>query len=85
MTYEQMQAKQLRLSLLLAAIFLVTLFSVPFLNQCAPETMMTPVLGVPLVWLYVGVLLHLEFWVIAVLYTTYSNRWEAELSNERSN
>lgn len=80
MTYEQMQAKQLRLSLLLAAIFLVSMFSVPFLNHSAPDTMLTPVMGIPMVWLLVGIVLHLEFWVIAVVYTLLSNRWEGEIA-----
>lgn len=82
MTYEQMQARQLKLSVLLAAIFLLTVFSVPFLNASMPEQMLTPVLGIPFVWLLVGVFFHLEFWVIAVIYTTYSNRWEDELIDE---
>jgi len=81
MTYDQMQAKQLRLSLALAATFLASVFAIPFLNQSVPETMLTPVLGLPLVWLWVGIVLHLEFWAIAIVYTLYSNKWEAELSN----
>lgn len=82
MTYEQMQAKQLQLSILLAAVFLVSMFAIPFLNQALPDTMLSPVMGMPLVWLVVGILLHLEFWVIATVYTVYSNKWEREMSNE---
>lgn len=82
MTYEQMQAKQLQLSILLAAVFLVSMFAIPFLNQALPDTMLSPVMGMPLVWLVVGILLHLEFWVIAIVYTVYSNKWEREMSNE---
>ena len=81
MTYDQMQARQLKLSVLLAVIFLLTLFSVPFLNQLFPDTMLSLVLGIPLCWLLVGILFHLEFWVIAVLYAYYSNRWEGELTD----
>ena len=80
MTFEQMQRKQLKLSVLLAAIFLVTMFSVPFLNAAFTEQMLTPVLGLPFVWLLCGFLLHLEFWIIAIVYTTYSNRWETEVA-----
>ena len=82
MTYEQMQAKQLKLSVLLAVIFLLTVFSVPFLNSAMPDQMLTPVAGLPFVWLLVGILFHVEFWIIAVVYTTYSNRWEEELIDE---
>jgi uncharacterized membrane protein (DUF485 family) len=82
-TFEQMQRRQLRLSVTLAIVFLVSVFSIPFLNQVAPEAMLTPVLGLPFVWLYVGILLHLEFWTIAVVYTVLSNRWERQLVDRR--
>lgn len=81
MTYEQMQARQLRLSLLLAVIFLVSIFSIPFLNYLFTETMLTPVLGIPFAWLLVGILFHVEFWAMALVYVTFSNRWEEELVN----
>lgn len=82
MTYEQMQSRQLKLSALLAALFLVTVFIIPFLNYLFPEAMLAPVLGMPLSWLVVGILFHLEFWAIAFVYTHYSNRWEEEVTNE---
>jgi uncharacterized membrane protein (DUF485 family) len=81
-TYEQMQRRQLRLSGLLAVIFLVTVFSVPFLNAAVPETMFAPVFGIPLAWLLVGILYHVEFWVMALIYVTYSNRWEREVLSD---
>ncbi len=82
MTYEQMQKRQLRLSLALAVVFLITVFSIPFLNYLFPEAMLTLIFGIPACWLIVGILLHLEFWIIAFAYTYYSNRWESELNNE---
>lgn len=81
MTYPQMQAKQLQLSIVLAVVFLLSMFTIPLLNAVATEAMLVPVLGIPLVWLLVGCCLHLEFWAIAVLYTVYSNKWESELSD----
>jgi uncharacterized membrane protein (DUF485 family) len=78
-TFVEMQRRQLRLSLVLAAVFLVSVFVIPVLNYAAPDAMLTPVLGMPFVWLYVGVLLHLEFWTIATVYTVLSNRWERAL------
>lgn len=83
MTFEQMQRRQLRLSVTLAIVFLVSVFSIPVLNYVAPDAMLTPVLGLPFVWLYVGVVLHLEFWTIAVVYTVLSNRWERQLVDDR--
>lgn len=81
MTFKEMQRRQLRLSLVLAAVFLVSLFSIPLLNYAAPDAMLTPVLGLPFVWLYVGVVLHLEFWTIAIVYALLSNRWERALQD----
>lgn len=82
MTFRDMQRRQLRLSIRLAVVFLVSVFMIPFLNQLAPDAMLTPVFGVPFVWLYVGVVLHLEFWTIAIVYTVLSNRWEAALLDQ---
>ncbi len=82
MTYEQMQARQLKLSGLLAVIFLLTVFSVPFLNAAFPDQMLAPVMGIPFVWLLVGVFFHVEFWIIALVYTIYSNRWETEVISD---
>jgi uncharacterized membrane protein (DUF485 family) len=81
-TFMEMQRRQLRLSVTLAVLFLGSVFTIPLLNYVAPDAMLTPVFGLPLVWLYVGVLLHLEFWAIAIVYTVLSNRWERELRDE---
>lgn len=82
MTYEQMQRRQLKLSGLLAVIFLITVFSVPFLNAAFTEAMLTPVMGIPFAWLLVGILFHVEFWILALIYVTYSNRWETEVISD---
>ena len=82
MTFREMQRRQLRLSVVLAAIFIASVFTVPLLNHAAPDAMLSPVLGIPFVWLYVGVVLHLEFWSIAILYTVLSNRWERSLVDD---
>jgi uncharacterized membrane protein YagU involved in acid resistance len=63
-------------------MFIVSVFTVPLLNHAAPDAMLSPVLGIPFVWLYVGVVLHLEFWIIAIVYTVLSNRWEAALLDQ---
>lgn len=82
MTYARMQTRQLRLSVVLAVLFLATMFVVPFLNECATESMMAPVMGMPFVWFFVGIVFHLEFWTIAGVYTLFSNRWEAEVTDD---
>ena len=85
MTFRDMQRRQLRLSIGLAVLFLVSVFAIPVLNLAIPDVMLTPVLGLPFVWLYVGILLHLEFWAIAILYTVLSNRWERQLVDAEGN
>jgi uncharacterized membrane protein (DUF485 family) len=82
MTAKDMQRRQLRLSLTLAGVFLVSVFVIPVLNFLVPDAMLTPVFGLPFVWLYVGVLLHVEFWTIAIVYTVLSNRWEQALDEQ---
>jgi uncharacterized membrane protein (DUF485 family) len=78
-SFHEMQHRQLRLSIGLAAVFLVSVFVIPLLNYAIPDVMLTPVFGLPFVWLYVGIALHLEFWAIAIVYTVLSNRWERQL------
>ena len=77
MTFGELHRRQVRLSVALAAVFFVSVFTIPVLNHLAPDAMLTPVLGLPFVWLYVGVGLHLEFWAIAIIYTLLTNRWES--------
>lgn len=79
MTFNEMQRRQLRLSVTLSIVFLVSIFSIPVLNGLAPDAMLTPVLGIPFVWLYAGIFLHAEFWITAAVYTVLSNRWERQL------
>ncbi len=81
MTYQEMQARQLQMSIVLAVIFLISMFTIPFLNSLATEAMLVPVFGIPLVWFLVGFVLHIVFWAIAILYTVYSNKWESELND----
>ncbi len=50
MTFVEMQHRQLRLSLVLAVVFPVSVFVIPLLNYLAPDVMLTPVLGLPFVW-----------------------------------
>jgi uncharacterized membrane protein (DUF485 family) len=82
MTYEEMQQKQFNLSLVLAIIFLISIFVIPFLNYYLTEDMFTPIWGIPFAWLYVGVFLHVEFWISAFIYTLFSNQWEAAMRDE---
>jgi len=62
--HELMQ-RQLRLSILCAASFLVALLGLPLANYFLPELMATRVLGFTLTWLILGVLFFPLVWIIA--------------------
>lgn len=57
--------RQLKLSILCAAAFLVMLFGVPLANYYAPTLMAKRVGGFTLSWLLVGVLSFPAVWVIS--------------------
>ncbi len=57
--------RQLKLSILCAAAFLVMLLGVPLANYFAPQLMATRVAGFTLSWLLVGVLSFPAVWVIS--------------------
>jgi uncharacterized membrane protein (DUF485 family) len=57
--------RQLKLSIVCAATFIVALFCLPLLNFYAPELMATRVGGFTLTWLILGVLFFPYVWVIS--------------------
>lgn len=57
--------RQLKLSILCAAAFLVMLLGVPLANYYAPQLMATRVAGFTLSWLLVGVLSFPAVWLIS--------------------
>src|SRR5436190_22829571 len=57
--------KQLRLSILCAASFLVVLLGLPLANYFLPEVMATRVLGFTLTWLILGIGFFPAVWLIA--------------------
>src|SRR5689334_3671492 len=60
--------KQLRLSLLCAASFLVVLLGLPLANYFLPELMATRVLGFTLTWLILGIGFFPAVWLIAFIF-----------------
>ena len=57
--------RQLRLSILCAAAFLVVLLGLPLANYFLPELMATRVLGFTLTWLILGLAFFPMVWLIA--------------------
>ena len=60
--------KQLRLSIICAAAFLVVLLTLPLANYFIPEVMATRVFGFTLSWLILGVGFFPAVWVIAWIF-----------------
>ena len=60
--------RQLRLSIVCAAAFMVVLFGLPLLNYFQPALMATRVGGFTLTWLILGVLFFPAVWVISWIF-----------------
>src|SRR5437588_6871446 len=60
--------RQLRLSILCAAAFLVVLLGLPLANYFLPELMATRVLGFTLTWLILGIGFFPAVWLIAWIF-----------------
>ena len=68
--------RQLSLSIVCAATFLVALLGMPLLNYFAPELMARRVAGFTLSWLILGVLFFPFVWIISYVFIQRSLRLE---------
>src|SRR5437867_8216508 len=69
--------KQLRLSILCAASFLLVLLGLPLVNYFLPELMATRIFGFTLTWLVLGIGFFPAVWLIAWLFIRRSIALEA--------
>ena len=80
--------RQLKLSIICAATFMVALLGLPLFNYFLPELMATRVFGFTLTWFVLGVLFFPFVWLIAWLFIRRSIALEesevAEVSRERN-
>jgi len=60
--------KQLRLSLVCAASFLIVLLGLPLANYFAPDLMATRIFGFTLTWLILGIGFFPAVWLIAWIF-----------------
>jgi uncharacterized membrane protein (DUF485 family) len=72
--------RQLALSLSVAGAFLLLLFGLPIFNLLFPQLGALPVLGLPLSWLLLAVLIYPILWVLALYYVTTSRTFEDEFT-----
>ncbi len=72
--------RQLRLALSVAAVFLVILFGLPLMNLLFPELMQMRLLGLPMAWLALAVLVYPFVWALAVYFVSTARKYEDEFT-----
>lgn len=77
---EDLMRRQLRLALSVAAAFLVSVFGLPLMNLVFPELVQVRVLGLPLHWVAVAVLVYPLLWVLAAYFVSTSRKYEDEFT-----
>jgi hypothetical protein len=77
---EDLIRRQLRLGLSVAGAFLVILCGLPLMNLCFPQLVQLPVLGIPLSWLALTVLIYPFLWALAAYYVGTSRKYEDEFT-----
>ena len=77
---EDLIRRQLMLAISVAAVFLVILFGLPLMNLAFPELVQMRVLGLPMSWLALAVLVYPFVWVLAVYFVSTSKKNEDEFT-----
>lgn len=70
--------RQRRLALSVAGVFLALLCSLPLLNLLLPRLADLPILGLPLAWVLLGILVYPLLWVLGWYFTTTAATLEDE-------
>jgi uncharacterized membrane protein (DUF485 family) len=77
---EGLMREQLRLSLAVLALTVLGLATLPVLIALVPATRSVDVLGIPLPWIVLGVLVYPAAWVLARWYTRQAERIESDFT-----
>ena len=80
----RLMRRQLRLSIVCAATFVVVLLGLPLANYFLPELMSKRIAGFTLTWLILGVLFFPFVWAIAWYFIKRSIALEQEESDQNS-
>jgi uncharacterized membrane protein (DUF485 family) len=78
-----MMRRQLRLSLSVAAIFVLVLAGLPLVNLYLPELAATKVGGFTVTWLILGLLFYPLTWVLSAWFVRGSEAIEGEVVKEQ--
>ena len=77
---EDLIRRQLRLAVSVAAVFLVVLFGLPLMSLLFPDLVTVRVLGLPMSWLALAVLIYPFLWTLAVYFVSTSRKYEDEFT-----
>lgn len=81
---KKMMRKQLRLSLAVAAVFVLVLVGLPLINFYLPDLAQTNIGGFSLTWLILGVLFYPLTWVLSIWFVKGSEKIEHEIVQEET-
>ncbi|SRR5579884_1233459 len=77
---EDLIRRQLRLGVRVAAVFLVILFGLPLMNLGFPELVQMRVLGLPMSWLALAMLIYPFVWLLAGYFVSTARKYEDEFT-----
>jgi hypothetical protein len=77
---EDLIRRQLMLAISVAAVFVAILFGLPLMNLVFPELVQMRVLGLPMSWLALAVLVYPFLWLLAVYFVSTSRKNEDEFT-----
>ena len=80
----RMMKKQLKLSLSVAAIFVIILVGLPLVNLFMPDLARTKVGGFTLTWLILGMLFFPLTWILSSWFVKGTERIDAEIVAEET-
>lgn len=77
---EDLIRHQLTLGVSVAAVFLVILLGLPLMNVLFPELVAMRVLGLPMSWLALAVLVYPLVWVLAIYFVSTAKKYEDDFT-----
>jgi len=77
---EDLIRRQLRLGVSVAAVFLIILLGLPLMNLGFPGLVQMHVLGLPMAWLGLAMLIYPFVWVLAWYFVVTSRKYEDEFT-----
>jgi uncharacterized protein DUF485 len=77
---EDLIRRQLRLGISVAAVFLIILLGLPLMNLGFPGLVQMHVLGLPMAWLALAMLIYPFVWVLAWYFVATSRKYEDEFT-----